>query len=94
MGVGQYKSGKIMLHILAFRTLAMSFSSIEQFAIFFTIWLYLFIFSFYFRLFDLQLVDKVCQCWDSNRGYLVSEATALPTEPPPLPHVCNVCAPK
>ena len=39
----------------------------------------------YFRLFDLQLVDKVCRCWDSNRGSLVSEATALPTEPPPLP---------
>ena len=41
----------------------------------------------YFRLFNfnVQLVDKVCRCWDSNRGSLVSEATALPTEPPPLP---------
>ena len=28
---------------------------------------------------------KVCQWLDSNRGPLVSEATALPTEPQPLP---------
>ena len=52
--------------------------------------------SLYFRLFNLyvQLVDKVCRCWDSNRGSLVSEATALPTEPPPLPiHLC-VCSNK
>ena len=28
---------------------------------------------------------KICRCRDSNRGPLVSEATALPTEPPPLP---------
>ena len=41
----------------------------------------------YFCIFYLndQFEDKVCQCWDSNRGSLVSEATPLPTEPPPLP---------
>ena len=49
------------------------------------------LFFFYFRLFDtLQLTVtkcslKICQCLDSNRGPLVSEATALPTEPQPLP---------
>ena len=43
----------------------------------------------YFRLFNfnVQFVDKVCRCWDSNHGSLVSEATALPTEPPPLPFI-------
>ena len=40
----------------------------------------------YFCLFylNLQLADKICQCWDLNCGSLVSKATALPTEPPPL----------
>ena len=28
---------------------------------------------------------KICQCLDSNRGPLLSETTALPTEPQPLP---------
>ena len=42
----------------------------------------------YFRLFNfnVQFVDKVCRCWDLNCGSLVSEAIALPTEPPPLPN--------
>ena len=42
----------------------------------------------YFCIFYLndQFEDKVCQCWDSNRGSLVSEASPLPTEPPPLPY--------
>ena len=35
--------------------------------------------------FNVQLVHKVCRFWDSNHGSLVSEASALPTEPPPLP---------
>ena len=41
----------------------------------------------HFRLFfQFQCtIGKVCRCSDSNRGSLVSEATALPTEPPPLP---------
>ena len=42
----------------------------------------------YFCLFylNVQLVDKICQCWDSNLGSLVSEVSALPTEPPQLPY--------
>ena len=39
---------------------------------------------FYFRLFCIlivKLVDKICRWRDSDRGSLVSEATALPTEP-------------
>ena len=42
----------------------------------------------YFCIFYLndQFEDKVCQCWDSNRGSLVSEASPPPTEPPPLPY--------
>ena len=28
---------------------------------------------------------KLCQCWDLNCVSLMSETTALPTEPPPLP---------
>ena len=44
----------------------------------------------YFRLFNTvastQMFHiKVCRWLDSNRGPLVSEATALPTEPQPLP---------
>ena len=30
---------------------------------------------------------KPCRCWGLNRGSMVSEATALPTEQPPLPHL-------
>ena len=49
----------------------------------------------YFRLFYLivQLVDKLCGCWDLNRGYLMSEATVLSTEPPPLPSVLETVKP-
>ena len=50
------------------------------------------LFFFYFRLFNtIQLtVDnkcsiKFCRCLESNRGPLIPEATALPTEPQPLP---------
>ena len=48
----------------------------------------------YFRLFntfDSNIIGntyKVCQWLDSNRVYLVSEATALPTASQPLP--CNI----
>ena len=34
----------------------------------------------------LLIVNKICQWLDSNRGSLVSEATALPTVPQPLPN--------
>ena len=34
---------------------------------------------------------KFLQCWGSNLGFLVSEATALPTEPPPLPVWWPLC---
>ena len=44
--------------------------------------LFLYFCLFYF---NVQLVDAVCKCWDSNCGFLVWEVTALPTEPPPLP---------
>ena len=46
--------------------------------------LFLFIFVF-----SIQLTERIYQIWrwlDSNRGPLVSEATALPTESHPLPH--------
>ena len=39
-------------------------------------------FKFYFEFSDLQ---NFCQWLDSNRGTLELEATALPTEPQPLP---------
>ena len=49
----------------------------------------------YFRLFDTvdskQMFNKFCQWLDLNRGPLVSEATALPTEPQPLPVWTNLC---
>ena len=52
------------------------------------------LFFFYFHLFNtIQLTInkkcsiKICRCLESNRGLLVSEATALPTEPQPLPYV-------
>ena len=43
----------------------------------------------YFRLFNTQLTVNKC----SNRGPLVLEATALPTEPQQLPHLatCLTC---
>ena len=50
------------------------------------------LFFLYFRLFNTQLrvykcsiLINFCRWLDSNRGPLVSEATALPTEPQPLP---------
>ena len=50
------------------------------------------LFFFYFRLFNTQLtvykcsmLINFCRWLDSNRASLVSEATALPTEPQPLP---------
>ena len=50
------------------------------------------LFFFYFRLFNtIQMTFnnkcsiKICRCLDSNHGPLTSEATALPTEPQPLP---------
>ena len=46
-------------------------------------------FFLYFRLFNTvdskQMLDKACWWLDSNCRSLVSEATALPTEPQPLP---------
>ena len=35
------------------------------------------------------MFNKFCRWLNSNRGPLVLEATALPTEPQPLPHVVN-----
>ena len=50
----------------------------------------------YFRLFDIvdskQMFNKICRWLDSNHGPLVSEATALPTEPQPLPDILIVCS--
>ena len=48
------------------------------------------LFSFIFVFSGLQLTDNYvwrfyCQCWDSNHGSLVSEATARPTVPQPRP---------
>ena len=34
---------------------------------------------------------KVCRLLDSNHGPLASEATALPTEPQPLPYTRSSC---
>ena len=56
------------------------------------------LFFFIFRLFNTQLIVynncsiliNFCRWLDSNRGPLVSEATALPTEPQPLPKSINV----
>ena len=48
--------------------------------------------SLYFRLFWIA-IDRYtfkiihCQCLDSNRGSLVSEATTLPTAPQPWPYI-------
>ena len=65
-------------------------SSAAKVSIFFK-WAIHGLFLFYFRLFNtIQLTInkcsmKICRCLDSNRGPLVLEATALPTEPQPLP---------
>ena len=48
-------------------------------------------FFLYLRLFNStdskQMFNKFCRWLDSNRGPLILEATALPTEPQPLPPV-------
>ena len=51
----------------------------------------------YFRLFNTQLtvykcsiLINICRWLDSNCGTLVLEATALPTEPQPLPNLSNI----
>ena len=36
-------------------------------------------------LFNYNWYTKLCWCWDLNHGSLVTEETALPSEPPPLP---------
>ena len=40
---------------------------------------------FYHSYFNEQLVDKILHMLDLSRGSLVSEVTALPSEPQPLP---------
>ena len=47
--------------------------------------LFFFIFVFSTQWTVNKCLVKVCQCLDLNCGSLVSEATALPTEPQPLP---------
>ena len=46
--------------------------------------LFFFIFIFSIQMYNWQI--KFCRCWDLNCRSLVLEATALPTEPPPLPN--------
>ena len=46
---------------------------------------FFFIFVFSTQLTVNKCSIKVCRCLDSNRASLLSEATALPTEPQPLP---------
>ena len=49
---------------------------------------YIFVFSIHsWQKTNVQYINKFCQWLDSNRGPLVSEATALPTEPQTLPCV-------
>ena len=50
----------------------------------------LFIFVFSIQLIINKCSIKFCQWLESNRGPLVSKATALPTEPQPLPN-CSWC---
>ena len=66
-------------------------------------WAFPGLFFLHFRLFNYQLpvqyklVGKLCRCWDSNRGSLVSEATAfLPTKTPFLSYfdIKQVCSQK
>ena len=50
-------------------------------------WAFSGLFFLYFRLFNtVDSTYKFCRWLDSNRGPLVSEATALPTAPQPLPN--------
>ena len=44
--------------------------------------LFLYLCLFYF---NVRLADKICRLWVSNCRSLLSEATAIPTEPPPMP---------
>ena len=78
--------GKILLNFYLWSTVDASF--------FLKKWAIPGLFFFYFHLFNtIQLTInkkcsiKICRCLESNRGLLVSEATALPTEPQPLPYV-------
>ena len=53
------------------------------------------IFYFIFVFSELQLTDcrfKIlyCLCWDSNHGSMVSEATALPSVPQPMPSLMHL----
>ena len=41
--------------------------------------------SFQYPVDSKQMFNKFCQRLESNRGPVVLEVTALPTEPPPLP---------
>ena len=62
-----------------------------KYNIFFKKWaipgLFLFIFVFTIQLIINKCSIKFCQWLESNRGPLVSKATALPTEPQPLPNI-------
>ena len=46
------------------------------------------LFSFFFSF----LFYTIDQCWDSNRGSLVSEVTAMPTVSQPLTFLTNFCS--
>ena len=46
-------------------------------------------FFFIFVVCIVRLVGKICQPMEANHGSLVSEATALPTEPQPVPNFWN-----
>ena len=52
------------------------------------------LFFIYFHLFNTvdnkQMLNKFCRWLESNRGPLVSKATALPTEPQPLPIASSI----
>ena len=42
-----------------------------------------------FKVYSNMLIMKFCGCLKSNHGPLILEATALPTEPQPLPKCCS-----
>ena len=52
-----------------------------------TSFFFIFVFSIHFTI--QLMVNKICSWLYSNRRLLVSEATALPTEPQPLPQIYN-----
>ena len=64
---------------------------LQSFFFFFKKWAIPGLFFIYFRLFNTvdnkQMLNKICRWLESNRGPLVSKASALPTEPQPLPKV-------